>query len=74
MKMDALFNHSELAFAAYADLSIGPVSTDTQRSALEDGGQGMSPSQATSFSKRYTEVVEVSPDSGTGYLYSKSNI
>jgi hypothetical protein len=60
-----LFNNSELALAAYADLSLGK--TSDQIDSLKQDGDGMSQKEAEEFAKRYKDVIAVIPDQTSGF-------
>ncbi|MCB0065833.1 MAG: hypothetical protein KDD77_01710, partial [Caldilineaceae bacterium] len=59
------FKQAELALAAYANLFSG-IAGDEFRIALEDGGKGMSPTQAAFFASHW-RVIDQSPASPTGF-------
>lgn len=64
MESQNLFSSSELAQAAYADLSIGntidlPNQVELKR---DGGGAGMTATQAEQFANRFIRVVAVSED------------
>ena len=53
-----MFNNSDLALAAYSDLTQG-VPTNQQIDALKQSGDGMSQVQAEWFAVRYPAVLSV---------------
>ncbi|MDY0014277.1 MAG: hypothetical protein RBS40_15490 [Rhodocyclaceae bacterium] len=59
------FEQSELALAAYAKNLFSGISGDNYRAALEDEGDGMSPSQADSFAENW-RVLDQYNDDTTG--------
>ena len=58
------FEQAQLAFAAYFTLAPGMTREDYEL-ALRDGGDGMSPTQATTFASSWN-VVDQYPDPVTG--------
>lgn len=68
--VQSLYDNSELAQAAYADLSIGAVN----KAKLVD--KGMSDIQASEFAKRYTDVLAKIDDPESGlqaYVFLKAD-
>jgi Ca2+-binding RTX toxin-like protein len=69
-----MFNNSDLALAAYSDLTQG-VPTNQQIDALKQSGDGMSQAQAERFAVRYPAVLSVAncPESGFQATVFKSS-
>lgn len=61
-----IFEQSELALAAYANLSNGSLTTSTQQDALKDQGRAMAAPQAALFATRYSVVTQYT-DSSTSF-------
>jgi len=53
-----IFDNAELSLAAYAELNIGSTNTLQNISALQQGGDGMTQTQAEEFALRWPEVVD----------------
>ena len=60
-----LFKYSELALATYADLSVG-ILDDVAIVALQDGGKGMSLTQAQTFASHW-RVIDQLPNTAEGF-------
>lgn len=72
--IEQMFNNSDLALAAYSDLTQG-VPTNQQIDALKQSGDGMSQVQAEWFAVRYPAVLSVAnyPESGFQATVFKSS-
>ena len=64
------FNNAELAMAAYANLTVGSTSLQSNIDALtsaEAGGSGMTEAQAIAFSDRYPTIVASQSETTSGF-------
>jgi Ca2+-binding RTX toxin-like protein len=71
MNVRKIFENSELAFAAYATLTVGSTGDPDRVRALQvTGNTLMSSTQAQQFAQRYTSVLAVANDAASGFQAS----